>query len=184
MKKLCIFFSFLLAVSAQSAQLTVHAAASLTDAMKQIAATYEKESGDHLRLNFDASSILERQIEEGAPADIFLSADEAKMDQLEKAGRLAPGTRKVLLANTLVIVVPQESTMAIKKAEDLAGPEVKKIALAQPASVPAKHLRTPVSHCAGLVGQALGQGRPHPKRPWRARSGGKRQRRSRVCLQD
>jgi molybdate transport system substrate-binding protein len=137
MKLLSVFLSLILALSAQAAQLTVHAAASLTDAMKEISAAYEKQSGDQLRLNFDASSILARQIEEGAPADIFLSADEAKMDQLEKAGRLAPGTRKTLLSNTLVIVVPAESALSFRSAADLSRPQIKKIALAQPGSVPA-----------------------------------------------
>src|SRR6476620_11650804 len=102
MKTLSIFLSLCLAVSAQSAQsaqLTVHAASSLTDAMKEIGAAFEKQSGDKVRLNFDASSILARQIEEGAPADVFLSADEMKMDALEKAGYVVPGTRKTLLSN-------------------------------------------------------------------------------------
>lgn len=137
MKTFLVLVSLIFAWSAPAAQLTVHAAASLTDAMKEISAVYEQQSGDHLRLNFDASSVLARQIEEGAPADIFLSADEAKMDQLEKAGRLAPDTRRVLLRNTLVIVVPAESTLAIHSAADLAGAEIKKIALAQPGNVPA-----------------------------------------------
>ncbi len=134
---LCVLLGLSLALAAQAAQLTVHAAASLTDAMKEIAATYEKESGDQLRLNFDASSILERQIEEGAPGDIFLSADEAKMNQLEKAGLLEPGTRKALLSNSLVIVVPAESSLVVKSAADLESNKVRKIALAQPSSVPA-----------------------------------------------
>jgi molybdate transport system substrate-binding protein len=136
MKILSIFLSLCLAVSAQTAQLTVHAASSLTDAMKEISAAYEKQSGDKVRLNFDASSILARQIEEGAPADVFLSADEMKMDALEKAGYLAPGTRKTLLSNTLVIVVPSDGTLKIHSAADLAGGEVKKIAISQPSSVP------------------------------------------------
>ena len=97
MKVLSIFLSLCLTVSAQTAQLTVQAASSLTDAMKEISAAYEKQSGDKVRLNFDASSILVRQIEEGAPADVFLSADETKMDALEKAGYLVPGTRQTLL---------------------------------------------------------------------------------------
>ena len=63
----------------------VHAAASLTEAMKEIGAAYEKESGDKVQFNFGAANMLARQIEEGVPADIFVSADEAKMDALEKA---------------------------------------------------------------------------------------------------
>lgn len=137
-KALIILLSFLLAFGARAAQLTVHAAASLTDAMKEIAPAYEKLSHDTIRLNFDASSILVRQIEEGAPADIFLSADEAKMDELQKKHFLAPGTRRSLLGNTLVIVVPSDSNLPIHSAADLASnPGIKKIALAQPSTVPA-----------------------------------------------
>lgn len=136
MKTLALLFSLILTISVQAAKLTVHAASSLTDAMKEIAAAYEKQSGDTIRLNFDASSILARQIEEGAPADIFLSADEAKMDALEKDGRLVPGTRHSLLSNTLVIVIPSDSSLKIQSAVDLTRPEIKKIAISQPSTVP------------------------------------------------
>jgi len=120
-----------------AADLKVSAAASLTDALKEIAAPYEKQSGDKLIFNFAASSALARQIQEGAPADVFLSADEAKMDQLEKAGLLAPGTRHPLLSNTLAIVVEKAGNVKIAAAADLAGPAVKKLALGEPSSVPA-----------------------------------------------
>ena len=105
--------------------------------MKEIAAAYEKESGDKLQFNFGASNMLARQIEEGAPADLFLSADEAKMDALEQKGLLLPGTRRSLLSNTLVIVVPADATVTPKSASDLAKPEYKKLALAETQTVPA-----------------------------------------------
>lgn len=124
-------------ISCSAAELTVHAAASLSDAMKEIGVAYEKESGDKLQFNFGASNMLERQIEEGAPADVFLSADEAKMDALEKKGLLLAGTRRSLLSNSLVIVVAADSTALPKSAADLAQPECKKIALAETRSVPA-----------------------------------------------
>lgn len=120
-----------------SAELTVQAASSLTDAVKEIAAAYQKQSGDKVLFNFGASSFLVRQIQEGAPADLFLSADEAKMDTLEKEGLLVPGTRRSLLGNSLVIVVPNDSTLKIAGPADLvSNPAVKKIAVAQPDSVP------------------------------------------------
>ena len=122
---------------AVAAEVNVLTAASLTDALKEIAATYEKESGDKVVFNFGASSTLARQIREGAPADVFLSADEAKMDGLEKAGLLAPGTRKSVLSNTLAIVVLSDSALAISKASDLVGSQVRSIALAEPQTVPA-----------------------------------------------
>ncbi|MGI8431761.1 MAG: molybdate ABC transporter substrate-binding protein [Chthoniobacterales bacterium] len=138
MKRLTVLFTLFLCLSADGAQLTVHAAASLTDAMKEIAASYERQSTQKVRLNFDASSILARQIEEGAPADIFLSADEAKMDELEGKNLLAPRTRQSLLRNTLAIVVPAESKLVLTSARDLVREgAVRKIAIAQPTSVPA-----------------------------------------------
>ncbi len=123
-------------VCSRAAELTVHAAASLTDAMKELAPVYEKQSGDKLLFNFGASSQLARQIKEGAPADVFFSADAAQMDNLDQAGLLAPGTRENLLGNTLVIVVPADSALKITVAADLVKPEIKKLAVAEPNSVP------------------------------------------------
>jgi len=120
-----------------AAELTVHAAASLTDALQELKTSYEKTSGDTIVLNLGASSTLARQIQEGAPADLFLSADEAKMDALEKEGLLLAGTRRSLLSNTLVVVVPASGGLKIKSPQDLAGPKVRRLALAEPQTVPA-----------------------------------------------
>jgi len=125
------------AVCARAAEIHVFAAASLTDALKELSAPYEKASGDKIVLNLGASSLLARQIEEGAPADLFLSADEEKMDGLEKHRLLLAGTRRSVLSNTLVVVVPADSGLKIAAAEDLAGPRVRVLALAEPQSVPA-----------------------------------------------
>ena len=135
-KALVLFFSLFLSARLFAAELTVHAAASLTDAMKEIGAAYEKESGDKLQFNFGASNMLARQIEEGAPADLFFSADEAKMDTLEKKDLLLTGTRRSLLSNLLVIVVATDASTAPKSASDLTKPEFKKIALGEPQTVP------------------------------------------------
>jgi molybdate transport system substrate-binding protein len=118
-----------------AANVTIFAAASLTDSLKEITAAYEKESGDKIVFNFGASSILARQIEEGAPADIFFSADELKMDALEKKGLLLDGTRRKLLGNALVIVIASDSRLSISSAEDLR--KTKRFALAEPKTVPA-----------------------------------------------
>ena len=115
----------------------VFAAASLTDALKEIAASWEIAGGESVVFNFAASSLLARQIREGAPADVFLSADEAQMDGLERAGLVVPGTRRSVLSNTLVAVVPKDSALRIASARDLAGPGVERLALAEPTSVPA-----------------------------------------------
>jgi molybdate transport system substrate-binding protein len=118
-----------------AAELQVFAAASLTDALQELAAAYQKSAGDTIVPNFGASSTLARQIQEGAPADLFLSADEEKMDGLEKRGLLLPGTRKSVLSNTLVVVVPVDSTLKINAPSDIAKARV--LALAEPQSVPA-----------------------------------------------
>jgi molybdate transport system substrate-binding protein len=120
-----------------AAEISVSAAASLTDALKQIAADYEKQSGDKIIFNFAASSTLAQQIQAGAPADIFFSADEAQMNRLEKKGLIDPATRKSILGNSLVVVVPGDSALPIKSAADLTNAGVKQIALADPKAVPA-----------------------------------------------
>jgi molybdate transport system substrate-binding protein len=136
-KSLVLLLSFFVCARLFAAELTVHAAASLTDAMKEIGAAYEKQSSDKLQFNFGASNMLERQIEQGAPADIFLSADEAKMDALEKKDLLLSGTRRSLLSNLLVIIAANDAANLPKSASDLTKPEYRKIALAEPQTVPA-----------------------------------------------
>ena len=96
-----------------AAEVNVYAAASLTDVLKEIAVNYEKQNSDKIVFNFAASSILARQITERAPADIFFSADEAKMDDLQKAGLIVNDTRRDMLSNSLVIVVPNDSRLTI-----------------------------------------------------------------------
>jgi molybdate transport system substrate-binding protein len=118
-------------------EVEVFAAASLTDALKEIAANYEKAAGDKIVFNFAASNTLEMQIKAGAPADVFFSADEAKMDDLGKSGLIATESRKDLLSNTLVIVVPADSALTLTAAAQLADAKIGKIALGQPQSVPA-----------------------------------------------
>ncbi len=120
-----------------AAEINVFAAASLSDVFKEIAADYQKETGDKLVFNFAASSTLARQIEEGAPADVFFSADEEKMDRLDKKNLIVKETRKSLLSNSLVIVVEKEGDLAISSPQDLATAKIKKLALAEPKTVPA-----------------------------------------------
>lgn len=118
-------------------EITVFAAASLSDALRELAALHEKATGDTVRLNLSASSILARQIADGARADLFFSADEAKMDALARAGLIAPATRRSLLSNSLVIVVAADSGLSIASAQDLATSAVRRLAVAEPQTVPA-----------------------------------------------
>ena len=119
-----------------AAPVTVFAASSLAVALGEIGSAYERTTKEQVRFNFAGSNTLARQIKEGAPADVFVSADEAKMDDVEKAGRIVTSTRRDRLANTLVVVVPVESTLKISQIADLAAPEVKRVATGDPQAVP------------------------------------------------
>lgn len=136
----CGTLFFLLALLAgnalQAADITIFAAASLTDALKQVGAGYERDSNDKVVFNFAASGTLARQIEAGAPADIFLSADEARMNDVEKQGLLVNGSRNDLLGNALVIVTTLDS-MAMPSPTELTNAEVERLAIGDPRIVPA-----------------------------------------------
>jgi molybdate transport system substrate-binding protein len=95
-------------LAARAQELTVFAAASLTDAMKDVSAQWAKDGHQPLRLSFGASSTLARQIEQGAPANVFASADEKWMDYLADKKLIVADTRKDLLGNDLVLVVPAD----------------------------------------------------------------------------
>jgi molybdate transport system substrate-binding protein len=120
---------------------TVFAAASLTDAMKDVAAAWVKLGHSAPVMSFASSSTLARQIEQGAGANLFASADEQWMDELDKKGLLAPGTRKDLLSNDLVLVMPAGATrrVTIGPGFDVAAilGSDGKLAVGDPAHVPA-----------------------------------------------
>jgi molybdate transport system substrate-binding protein len=127
---------FASAKSASADEILVSAAASLTDVLKEISTAYQGKSRHTVKFNFGPSSGLARQIEEGAPADIFFSADLPQMDALDKKNLLEPGTRKNLLSNQLVIIVPADSRLTVTSPKDLLKADVKRIALAEPSTVP------------------------------------------------
>jgi molybdate transport system substrate-binding protein len=130
-----ILFALLLAACARGGELHVLAAASLTDAIREVARNWETQGGDRVVLSLAGSSTLARQIVEGAPADVFVSADEAKMDDLERRGLILAGTRRSILANTLVIVAAEGAPL--NDAGDLMSASVGRIAVADPRAVPA-----------------------------------------------
>jgi molybdate transport system substrate-binding protein len=131
---LCLLLS---AAGLRAVEIQVAAAASLTDALKEIAGQYAVTTGDKPVFNLGASSTLARQIEEGAPIDVFLSADEARMDALSKKNLISANTRKVLLNNSLVVVVSSDSALKIETPAALAGDAIKRLALGEPQTVPA-----------------------------------------------
>src|SRR5688572_7346130 len=126
----------LIPIAAHADEILVSAAASLTDVLKEISSGYQLKSKHTVKFNFGPSSGLARQIDEGAPADIFFSADLPQMDNLDKKSRLEPGTRKNLLSNQLVIIVPADSKLPIASPKDLLKAAIKRIALAEPSLVP------------------------------------------------
>ena len=99
---------------ARAADITVFAAASLTDALQNIGKRYERRTPDHVVFSFAASSALAKQIENSAGADIFISADTDWMGYLESKGLIDRSTRKNLLGNSLVLVAPADSNATIK----------------------------------------------------------------------
>jgi molybdate transport system substrate-binding protein len=105
------------AQSADAAQLTVFAAASMGDVMRDLAPLWKAQGGDAFRTSLAGSSVLARQIQQGAPADVFISANAAWMDLLERDGVILPGTRSDLAANTLVLIArdPQAAAQIDKR---------------------------------------------------------------------
>lgn len=104
-------------------EITVFAAASMKDAMDEIAAGYEAQTGDTVLVSLAGSSTLARQIEQGAPADIFISANPGWMDRLQDAGLIVPETRFDLLGNAIVLIAHGQDAapVEIKAGMDLAG---------------------------------------------------------------
>ena len=110
--------------------IVVLAASSLQETLPVVAAAWTARGHPPVIFRFDASSRLARQIDAGAPSDVFISADRDWMDVLERAGRLAAGTRRDLVGNTLVAVVPAGSGLTLASPSDLARPEVARLGLA------------------------------------------------------
>jgi len=119
-------------------KLTILAAASLTDATTKLAELYkEVDPNVTLTFSYGASGALQTQIEEGAPADLFLSAATKQMNALDEKGLLLADTKKDLLLNKIVLIVPNDSTLGLTSFEDVGGDTVKSIALGEPEGVPA-----------------------------------------------
>ena len=119
---------------------TLFAAASTVDAIAAVARAYEAGGGAKVRTVFAASSTLARQIAQGAPADLYLSASTAWMDELEGRGVIEPGTRVDLLGNALVLIAPKHSAIEISIAPGFAlvgALDDRRLAIGDPAHVPA-----------------------------------------------
>jgi molybdate transport system substrate-binding protein len=136
-----IAFSFgtaALALRAADQGLTVSAAISLKDALNEISHLYETEQPGHpaIHFNFGGSGTLQRQIEQGAPVDVFISASPKEMDALESKGLLLGATRRNLVGNSVVLIVPKGGS-GISSFQDLTKPAARVIAIGEPKTVPA-----------------------------------------------
>lgn len=150
MKKIviAILFGFLLMFGTSCSQnnerlntqetqpLMVSAAASMSDVMTDIKTRYKSTKGATITLNFGSSGSLQRQIEQGAPADIFISASQNKMNALEDKGFIVKASRENLLQNTLVLIVPAQDAV-VTEIGDLTQAKTTKFSIGEPASVPA-----------------------------------------------
>lgn len=118
-------------------ELHVSAAASLTDVMKELAENYKKVHPEvEIKFNFGSSGALQQAIQNGGDADLFFSAAQKQMDELEKSGDLAADTRKDLLINEVVLIVPKDGAKDITSFEDLTSDKVARVALGEPKGVP------------------------------------------------
>src|SRR4051812_44330683 len=126
--------------TASAAEIRVFAAASLREALDEQVRQFEATTGNSVVVSYGGSNALARQIDAGAPADVFLSADLEWMDYLTLHHRIATGTRAVLLRNTLVLVAPKSSTVKLAIVPGVALAAALgdgKLAMANPESVPA-----------------------------------------------
>lgn len=146
-----LFLALALPFAAAAQQITVSAAASLTDAFKELAPRFEAaHPGATVRYNFAASGTLLQQIAQGAPVDVFASADQETMDRGAAQKLVDPATRANFVTNSLVLIAPAQDGAGIKTLQDLAGPAVRKIAVGKTATVPVGRYTRQVLEAANL----------------------------------
>jgi molybdate transport system substrate-binding protein len=121
----------------ETGALTVSAAVSLKDAFNEIGELYKSKTGGRISFNFGSSGALQKQIENGAPVDVFASAGQRQMDELAARNLIDAGTRRDFARNKLVLIVPADSNLSPVSFSDLRKPEFRKIAVGNPKTVPA-----------------------------------------------
>jgi molybdate transport system substrate-binding protein len=150
-RALVVLLTASVALGASAQPITVAAAASLTDAFKAIGPLFEAaRPGVGVRFNFAASGVLIQQIVQGAPVDVFVSADPETMDRGVEQKVIDAGTRRDFAANTVVLIVPGTGGPAIAGLADLQGPAVRRIAIGKTATVPVGRYTRQVLETAGL----------------------------------
>ena len=115
---------------------TVYAAADLDMAFREIRPLFEKATGARVTLVMGSTGNLAKQIEHGAPADVFFAANESFVDDLQTAGAVIPQTRALYAQGRIVLATPMKSTVAVRELADLLKPEVRRVAIANPAHAP------------------------------------------------
>ncbi len=127
-----------LAAVAQAQEMLLSVAVSLKDATEELGRQFQGgHPGVRLQYNFGASGDLQKQIEAGAPVDAFISAGQRQIDELEKKGLLRPGSRRVFARNALTLIVPQDSRLDLRGPADLLRPQVQRVVIGNPKTVPA-----------------------------------------------
>jgi molybdate transport system substrate-binding protein len=121
----------------QTPSIVVGAAISLKESFNELGDLYQRRTGTKVTFTFGASGELEKQIEAGAPVDVFASAAEKEMDELQAKNLIDRATRADFARNSLVLVVPRDSALNLKSFSDLVKPAVTKIAIGNPKTVPA-----------------------------------------------
>ncbi|MBD2327927.1 molybdate ABC transporter substrate-binding protein [Alkalinema sp. FACHB-956] len=136
--------------SQPSIDLTVSAAASLTNVLQEIAPLYQESNATAtVRYNFASSGALQRQVEQGSPVDVFIAAAAKPLNQLEAKNLIVPGSRRNLLKNRMVLIVPANQS-GVSNLQGLTQDEVKRIAIGDPASVPAGQYAQQILEKQGL----------------------------------
>lgn len=137
LRLLALLLTCAVSLAAQAGEITVSAAASLSNAFKDVAPLFEAaHPGSKVQLNFGASGALLAQIAKGAPADVFVSADEETMDQAQGQGLVKAAQRRDLVSNALVVIVPTGAAKMPAALAEVAQPGYARIAIGLPASVP------------------------------------------------
>ena len=138
----------------ENVELQVSAAASLTDAMKELGAIYEKDHANvKLVYNFGSSGALQQAIENGGAADVFVSAAQKQMNALDEKKLLADGTRVDLLINDVVLITAKDSKLSLPDFKAVLSPDVKHIALGEPKGVPVGQYSEEVFTKLGILDQ-------------------------------
>jgi molybdate transport system substrate-binding protein len=132
-----VLLALCLPAVARAQEMTLSVAISMKEAVETLGRQFrQSRPGVTLRYNFSSSGELQKQIEAGAPVDLFVSAAQRQMDELQQKGLIDPATRRVFARNVLTVIKPAGSTLDISKPADLIGPKVQRIVIGNPKTVP------------------------------------------------